>query len=269
MKQLFDREGLAALEAFCHARTIFAFDYDGTLAPIVDNPDEAGMRAETKRLLSELLSWVPVAVISGRRRQDLLKFLPPGVDYLIGNHGLEGISGGLASLDAAAEQCRLWSRHLSAQVESIPGVVLENKVYSLTLHYRQASEKEGLSERLIQAAEKLTPQPRLVLGKDVINLLAEGTPHKGSALLELIDRSGSQAAVFCGDDDNDEDAFRLHDDSHLSIRVGECSHSAALYCVPSQAAIDTMLEYCLGFLARSGRLKRDVMAPLTHDISQQ
>lgn len=250
MKALFESEGLKALEAFCRPQTLFAFDYDGTLAPLVDNPAEAGMRAETKRLMAELLCRAPVAVISGRKRSDLGHFLPEGVHFLVGNHGLEGISSGSTTLGTAARCCQEWAKVLGPRLARAEGITLEDKVYSLTLHYRMAEDKALAQATIAAAVAELSPQPRIILGKDVVNLIAEGAPHKGSALLELVQRSGAEAAVFCGDDDNDEDAFSLEVESHLTIRVGARADSAARYFLPSQQDMDRMLELCLGFLKR-------------------
>lgn len=263
MKQLFDREGLAALEAFCRAKTLFAFDYDGTLAPLVDNPSEAGMRNETKRLLGELSAWVPVAVISGRKRSDLTSFLPRSVDFMVGNHGLEGSKEGGASLGDAARCSQEWSKLLKQRLAREEGIVLEDKLYSLTLHYRLAADKVAAQATIAAAIQGLSPAPRIILGKDVVNLLADGTPHKGTALLELRQRAGADAAVFCGDDDNDEDAFRLEEARHLCVRVGARADSAAAFYLDSQTDMDQMLRLCLGFFEKSEQPRRSVA---THSV---
>src|SRR5687768_14301840 len=90
MKYLFSQCGLKLLESFCYTHTLFAFDFDGTLSRIVSTPSEAKVSRETSLLLETLNQQVPVAIISGRRIQDMIPRLSFQPKYLVGNHGLEG-----------------------------------------------------------------------------------------------------------------------------------------------------------------------------------
>ena len=227
-----------------------AFDYDGTLAPIVDDPHQARMRTATQEALTALTALAAVAriaVISGRARSDLKKFLPACISYAIGNHGLEGLPGGQQELDRAAAVCEQWKTVLKPKLSQEPGLVLEDKTYSLTLHYRQATQTDQAAQTILAALEGLAPPPRVVMGKCVVNLLVGATPHKGAALLELMRMDGSEAAVFFGDDDNDEDAFELPAAQVLSIRVGFSAHSAAAFYLRDQSEIDRCLLMMTAF----------------------
>ncbi|HET9238305.1 MAG TPA: trehalose-phosphatase [Oligoflexus sp.] len=253
MKYLFDEEGLRMLEAFCYADALFSFDFDGTLAPIVPNPDDAKVSQKTDDYLRSLHENTSIVVISGRSRPDLLKRLPFKVDFAIGNHGLEGLPSSTGSLDIAADMTRQWHEKLKPALVKTAGVVIEDKSFSLAIHYRQASDKRKVKLKLLELASSLVPAPRILLGKYVVNLVASGAPHKGVALLELMLRTGKRAAVYVGDDENDEDVFRLGEESLLTIRVGEDENSAALFYLKNQGEIDRMLRHCLDTYKKIGR----------------
>jgi len=255
MKYLLDEDGRKALEAFCMTEALFAFDYDGTLAPIVEDPVQAPMRPSTSKLLEDLTQLAPVAVISGRSRMDVARFLTGNVDFIIGNHGLEGIPGGSKSLETAEASCKRWVRDLSEDFQ-MEGVTIEDKKFSLALHYRRSQDKRAARNHILEVAANLTPSPRIVLGKCVVNLISPGAPHKGVALLETMLSSGCRSAIYFGDDDNDEDVFRLGEESLLTIRIGECEDSNALFYIKSQEEIDEVLRLSCEALTKSGRLPR-------------
>ncbi len=253
MKYLFDEEGLRMLDAFCYADALLSFDFDGTLAPIVPDPEDAKVSPKTDDYMRSLYENTAIVVISGRSRPDLLKRLPFKVDFAIGNHGLEGLPSSTGSLEIAADMTRQWYEKLKPSLAKTPGVVIENKSFSLAIHYRQATDKRKIKLKLLELASSLIPAPRILLGKYVVNLVASGAPHKGVALLELMLRTGKRSAIYVGDDENDEDVFRLGEESLLTIRVGEDQGSAALYYLKNQAEIDRMLRHCLDTYKKIGR----------------
>lgn len=269
MKYLFDRDGSLALDAFCMANCLFAFDYDGTLAPIVDEPQKAFMRPSTSRFLTEINQLTPVAVISGRSRDDVRRFLPNGIDYIIGNHGLEGLPSGGDSLGQAEASSEKWRQQMAA-ISREKGIVIEDKKYSLAVHYRLSSNKRAAKSLILDTVSRLSPSPRIVLGKCVVNLISPGAPHKGIALLEVMLRSGCRTAVYVGDDDNDEDVFRLAEESLLTIRVGENTDSGALFYLKSQNEIEHLMQLWLHALMKSGKRPRvNVQSSLRNDESYQ
>lgn len=256
MKYLLDQDGLRVLEAFCMSNALFAFDYDGTLAPIVEDPSKAFMRPSTANLLREIVSFAPVALISGRSRADVARFLGGAVDFVIGNHGLEGIPGGSTSLESAESSCKKWSRKLSNELK-VSGVTLEDKKYSLAVHFRMADDKRIAKARILEVAASLEPSPRIVMGKCVVNLISAGAPHKGVALLEVMLRSGCRSAVYFGDDDNDEDVFRLGEESLLTVRIGKSEDSSALFYLNSQVEIDQVLKMSRAAMEKAGKSIRE------------
>lgn len=232
------------LSRLTRARALLAFDFDGTLAPIVRGRHEAGMRPETRALFARLCQLFPTAVISGRGRDDVAARLETAqVKYVVGNHGIEGgarAATGAADLNEARQQ-------LALLVAKTPGLELEDKGLSLTVHYRRSRQPAATQRAILRVLGKLPRPLRAIGGKSVVNVLPTGAPDKGDALLELCARSGAEVALYVGDDVTDEDVFELHQpERFICIRVGRSSVSAADYFVPSQREIDGLLQRLIG-----------------------
>lgn len=257
MIYLFSEPGLKFLESVFFADTLYAFDFDGTLAPIVREPGLAKMRRQTSRLIEEINDLNSIAIISGRSLADLKDRLGFKPGFLVGNHGLEGIHSGTKKLEAFSEICESWQKLLRAYLEEIDGVEIEDKKFSMALHYRKSRTKKHVKSKLLQAVLELKPSARIVLGKCVINIIPPGAPHKGIALLELLIKSEKKSAFYIGDDDTDEDVFALADPRIFSVRVGRRMDSAAKFYIQSQNEIDRLLELIFKFFRRSSRAKAD------------
>jgi trehalose-phosphatase len=134
MKYLLNPEGRAALQAHFGHSTLIALDYDGTLAPIVEDRRKAVMADATRHLLRQIAHRRPTVIISGRARAEVRSFLA-GIELLeiIGNHGIEADGVPLARF---AMQARDWHAELDERLETLPGLAIEDKRYSLALHYR-------------------------------------------------------------------------------------------------------------------------------------
>lgn len=242
MKPLLGREGLEVLTLLGSSRTLLAFDYDGTLAPIVEDREHAGMRPETRGLLVDVGRAYPLAVISGRAREDVRGYLR-GVHtrYVVGNHGLDR-GHESPELVAALDEPRAKLAHL---VTKFPGVELEDKRYSLTVHYRRARNKDEVRAAVLGVIERLVTPVRIIPGKCVLNVVLEGTPHKGDAVLALSELEGAERVLYVGDDATDEDVFRLECGGLLiTARVGREPHSAAQWFLADQPEMDVLLS-CL------------------------
>lgn len=239
MKNVLSRENEGLLAQIAFSRVLFAFDFDGTLAPIVEWRDDAAMRASTASLLAALCELYPCAVISGRGKADVSGRLGgAAVKYVIGNHGLE--PG--ASLDEYAEEIGRARALLEAALQGEQGVDLEDKRYSLALHYRRSRHRQRAREAILSAIACLPVRMRIVAGKLVVNLIPERAPNKGDALLDLRDRERADTAFYIGDDVTDEDVFRLDEPGRLlTVRIGESQSSAAAYYLRDQRAIDRLL----------------------------
>jgi trehalose 6-phosphate phosphatase len=227
------------LQRFLMRKTLLAFDYDGTLAPIVDDPENADMRPRTRELLQETAKRYPTTIISGRSRGQIQKFLR-GVQVLeiIGNHGAET---GETVPEPILQRVMDWRRELEKSLANMEGVMIEDKGYSLSVHYRHARDPDAAFS-ILGAAEHL-PGARQIGGKCVLNIVPNEAPDKGTILLRLCARHQTPLAVFLGDDDTDEDVFALNNYGRiLGVRVGISEKTAAPYYIGSQTDIDRFLE---------------------------
>jgi len=250
MRYLLARANREVLEQFACSSTLLAFDFDGTLAPIVHDPDLAAMRPRTLRLLRELARAYPCAVLSGRSRADVLRRVR-GVRFaeVIGNHGGEP----RRASPRARREVRRWLRHLRQRLGGISGVVIEDKGLSLSLHYRRARQKRRARARILAAASRLG-EARVTGGKLVVNVVPAGAPHKGQALVRTRARLGCDTAVYLGDDETDEDVFALDQPGQLlTVRVGRKQGSSAAYYIRRQAEIDRVLRSLLASRPRAAR----------------
>ena len=230
MKYALSTAGLARLRAFLSRDTLITFDIDGTLAPIVDRPGEARVPPGVQRGMAAIAARAPVAVLTGRAVEDARPMLGFRPRYLIGNHGAEGVPGQEHVSEECARVCRAWLDELSSGSESwrdMEGIVLEDKTYSLTFHFRHARDHGAALRVLVARTATLLPLPKLVNGKKVLNLLAPFAPDKGEALTALLAATHCKRALYVGDDASDERVFRLRSPAILSVRVEPSEGSAA------------------------------------------
>lgn len=244
VQRLFSDQGLKRLDRLAGTRLLCAFDFDGTLAPIVARPEDACLPEEARSRLLALSRFAPLAIITGRAIDDIRPRLGFEPDFLIGNHGMEGVPGREQHGQAHLALCREWRAQLEDMLRqpALEGVQVEDKRYSLSVHYRH-TPAQGVAEQILQGVlARLAPAPRIVAGKCVFNLVPQDAMHKGSALEELMRASGAEAAIFVGDDVTDEDVFRLRRQDVMSIRVEEAAGTAADFFLEDQCAILQLLD---------------------------
>jgi trehalose 6-phosphate phosphatase len=178
-------------------------------------------------------------VVSGRARADVRRRLAgTGVREVVGNHGIEPWDEAPAHERRAA----LWQAALRRRLARAPGVTIEDKRFSLAVHYRRAPRAAVARAAILDAVRDLRGF-RLVPGKRVLNLVPKKAAHKGTGLEALRKRFGCAAAIYVGDDETDEDAFALGRRGRLlAIRVGRRRGSAAGYYLRNQREIDRLLE---------------------------
>lgn len=242
---LFSRTGLQALRAHLAHPMLFVFDFDGVVAPLISARDKARPRAATLPLLRRLAREHTVAVVSGRGRKDVKDKLGFRPDFLVGNHGVEGIAEFADLRTHSRRISRAWKRTLAEQLPPLLGIDVEDKSYSLSVHYRQSARPRSALKTILKIATRLRPPPRVVLGKMVVNLVLPRAPHKGTAVRHLMKKTGFTRALFVGDDWTDEDVFRLRDPRIFGIRVGRNTTSHAPYYLKDQLQMDRLLREIL------------------------
>jgi trehalose 6-phosphate phosphatase len=188
-------------------------DLDGTLAEMVMRPDECRMSPRIQQALKRLSQVLPVvAVVTGRSARDAL--LMAGVREItyIGNHGMERIEKGERHI---AEAFSIYAPELREATGILrhllkaPGIWLEDKDISISLHYRLSEDKERAHQEILKSIAALPNRDkfRVIEGKMVVNLVPLVGSSKGSAIKNLVKRYDLTGAMFLGDDFTDLDGF--------------------------------------------------------------
>lgn len=253
MLPLLGTQGRAALQQLLTLRPLLAFDFDGTLAPIVARPACARVPTRLARRMACLAQRWPVAIISGRNIADVQARLGFTPRYLVGCHGAEGIPHaiGPAELAALHSSARLLLRHAAALAAA--GVELEQKTLSLALHYRLASDPAAALRCIDAVLGAGHPALRRFGGKFVVNLVPRSAPDKADALNLLMSRSGAAAAIFVGDDENDEPVFARAPPHWVTVHVGGAAQaSGARFWLARPAALVGMIDLLLAHRASPG-----------------
>ena len=229
------------LHAFAASNTVIAFDFDGTLAPIAPTPAVARMRVRTRKLLAQLARCYPIIVISGRSLDDVTQRLAGvPVRLVFGNFGGESSARG-----GRPAHIRHWVAHLGERLSRHAGLVVEDKRYSVTIHYRHARHKRRALAEIYDAARTI-PGARILGGVHAVTLLPNAAPDKGVALQRARRLLRCGTAIYVGDDATDEDAFGSgRSDRLLSIRIGRSRTTRARYRLERQIDIDRFLRALL------------------------
>ena len=210
---------------------LVACDYDGTLAPLVDDPSRAAPLPEAVAALRSLatLPQTTVAVVSGRALRDLagLSRLPSEV-HLVGSHGSEFDLGFIQRLDPAllATHRRLHDAAVQLAHE-YEGVRVEAKPASVAVHIRGIDPEIGARAiAAVLAGPATWPGVYVTHGKQVVELSVLET-DKGAAVHALRVQSSASAVLFLGDDVTDESAFAALHGPDIGIKVGPGDTQAA------------------------------------------
>lgn len=251
MKSIFSDEGRIDLARFARSNVYLAFDYDGTLAPIVAHPDQAHLPKTTRSLLEQLSRMYPCAVISGRARLDALERLGNIQSWAAtGNHGAEVLGG----TEPYEEKVRAWGPLIRAALAGQAGVMVEDKRFSISIHYRNAIDQRSAVAAIDRTVRELGGA-RILGGKMVVNVIPADAPHKGIALDCMRRWAACDTAIYVGDDVTDEDVFKLPPEEVLSIRIGSSTATRAGYFVESQREIDRLLTMLLQAREQAVRLQ--------------
>lgn len=207
-------EALDVLRVTDPSRWLIAFDFDGTLSPIVPRPEDAALDPALSPLLDRLglvVGWL--AVISGRNR-DFLAARLHGM-LILGSYGLElpaqlsstGLPPGFPAERVQAELAAA-RRELAAAIARFPGSRLEVKPWGIALHYRGAGANFDEARAASLAAQVAQTHGLMVQpGRRVLELKPREAVDKGWAMRLLVDRLDPSAVVFAGDDLGDAPAW--------------------------------------------------------------
>lgn len=225
---------------------LLMLDVDGTLAPIVRDPALATVPDATRRTLAALAARpdVFVALVSGRSAHDARRVVGVHGVWTVGNHGAEVLSpSGELTVDADvsryAQAIADAAKSLAPIVDEIPGAVLEDKTWTLSIHYRNADA--DAIPRLRAAVEAIAAgrNLRMTDGKKIFEVRPPVRTDKGTAVARLAGQLGAHgptaSLLFAGDDVTDEDAFRILRAEYphaVTIHVGDDPNTSAEFSMP-------------------------------------
>lgn len=246
----------SVMERFRRAsQVLLLLDYDGTLAPIVPRPEQAHLSSDTRQLLYDLKNNAKfvLGVISGRSLVDVRERV--GVSDIIyaGNHGLEMEGIGEPFLHPEAEILRdalaAICQKLEQQLGQYPGVIVENKGLTLSVHYRLTPEDlVGQVESAFNCA--VAPSVgddvvRITHGKKVLEVRPNVAWDKGKAIARIMEvYADATLAAYFGDDLTDEAGFSVVQDAGgIAVFVGPARQpTRALYRVDSPSEVSDTLR---------------------------
>lgn len=231
-------------------------DYDGTLTPIVDDPEDARLAEEARDLLERLKERSTVVVVSGRDLDDVRQMVGvDGLDYA-GSHGFDIVEADgtrhqygeeyLPALDEAEEQLR-------PLLGDIPGARLERKRFAIACHFRQCDDDDVVAvEEAVEDVAGGQPRLRTTGGKRILELRPDLDWDKGRALLWFLETLGLDrddvVPLYVGDDLTDEDAFDAIRERGIAVVVrGEDDErpTSAHYALADTEEVRRFLEQLL------------------------
>ncbi|XP_066328552.1 probable trehalose-phosphate phosphatase 4 [Miscanthus floridulus] len=255
----------------CKGKKVVMFlDYDGTLSPIVADPDAAYMSDAMRAAVRDVAKHFPTAIVSGRCRDKVRNFVDLSELYYAGSHGMDikgpGSNPESVLCQPASEFLPVIDEVYKALLEktkSTPGAKVENNKFCLSVHFRCVDEKRwnALAEQ-VKAVIKDYPKLKLTQGRKVLEIRPSIMWDKGKALEFLLESLGfancsDVLPVYIGDDRTDEDAFKVlrKRGQGIGILVSRCpKETNASYSLQDPGEV-------MDFLLRLVEWKRKSSAP--------
>ncbi|XP_058786806.1 probable trehalose-phosphate phosphatase C [Vicia villosa] len=215
-------------------RIVVFLDYDGTLSPIVNNPDRAFMSDEMRAAVSEVATYFPTAIITGRGREKVKDFVKLNNLYYAGSHGMD-----IMAPSVPINQCDNTTLHTNGNgvpfqpakkflpaiqemlkrledvIKGIEGASIEDNQFCVSVHFRQVHEKDyNVLEEKVKSVLAKYPLFCMNEGKKVMEIRPSIKWNKGNAIEYFLDTLGLSNSnnflpLYIGDDRTDEDAFKV------------------------------------------------------------
>ena len=262
MKHLFDEKEGIIEEVRSQGRRAFFLDYDGTLTPIVSDPQKAFLSPEYRKVIASLLGDERnfVCVISGRATEQLKGFIGLKGVVLAGNHGMEIVGPNISYVNDGALRAKPLlgeiARMLKWKLRDFEGVVVEDKGLTVSVHYRMLPVRRhsSLKRFFYREMEKFLAANTVIVtrGKRVLEARPNVVWDKGSAVRWILGYLSDHLweerhyPIYMGDDETDEDAFRELKGWGLTVLVSARKReSEAAYFIKG---VEETYQF-LGFLA--------------------
>lgn len=233
----------AEVEKILDSNLLLLLDYDGTLTPIVDRPQDAVLSEDTRKTLVELSRIYSIGIISGRSMADIKKMVGIEGIYYSGNHGFELSGPNVELTKEEAGQARTAISEICAVMKArsarFEGMIVEDKGITASVHYRMV-EEEKVQELKELFNELVAPSVKdgkikITRGKKVLEIRPNVDWDKGRAVEWMVDvvskERGEVYPVYVGDDVTDEDAFLVLRGRGMTVLVsrGERKSNAEYY----------------------------------------
>ncbi|KAA3465299.1 putative trehalose-phosphate phosphatase D [Gossypium australe] len=207
---------------------VMFLDYDGTLSPIVEDPDQAFMSTEMRAAVRDVARYFPTAIVTGRCRDKVYSFVKlPGL-YYAGSHGMDIKGPSKRCKNKKGNQGVLFQpaseflpmidevyKGLVEKTKSIGGAKVENNKFCVSVHFRRVDEKSwGALAEQVRSVLNQYPKLKLTQGRKVLEIRPTIKWDKGRALEFLLaalgyGNSNDVLPIYIGDDRTDEDAFKV------------------------------------------------------------
>jgi trehalose 6-phosphate phosphatase len=243
-------------------------DFDGTLVSIVRSPELAVLDSPGRNLIRGIARKTPLVIVSGRSLRDVRSRVGVGGLTYVGNHGLEISGPGIRRRMKGADEWIRFLRGLAGKLhrdlDGIPGIFVEEKRLTLSVHYRLAG-REGRRRALRLFSERIRSHRggsriRVSHGKAVWEVRPPVDWNKGSAVRWLLRQPGFRGRwpLYIGDDRTDQDALRAIRGSGIGIAVGgPAERGAAHFVVENPRRVRQFLRWLMERLSRkSGAIRR-------------
>ena len=236
---------LALRQFAAQSPLLIALDFDGTLAPLIIDPEQSRMIPEARAAL-DALTEVPdvhIALVTGRAIESIVRVADPDPSwFLVGSHGIEVVAPEERASYLAPDRV---PKELVAGFEDVvsrfDGTRIENKPFGVALHTR------GVEDTLARAAEQAARAFGQEWGGDLVVRTGHGIVEcatevatKGDGLLAIIKDIAPAATLFAGDDVTDEDGFAVLRATDVAIRLGGGKTQAPHRLKDAQAIAETL-----------------------------
>lgn len=228
-------------------------DFDGTLVPIQKDPAQCFLSGRIKKQLKLIADSTHfyIIILSGRSLSDIKKRVGIKKIYYGGNHGLDISGSGMRYTHPEAQKTKsiinAIERRLKKEIAKIKGAWLENKKYSLSLHFRSVTATDiPLIKKIFRnTVDEFLKKNLLsvIKGKKVLELVPAVSWDKGKAVFLILQRLKHKCLpIYIGDDQTDETAFRALNKKGITIRVGKSAKTDASYYLKSQREVSEFLK---------------------------